>query len=373
MNTNQMDIVMRSGLIAMCLLVLGGCAREEPPKQVSQPPLHAEPTPPTDPAPASLEPLPALFSGVLPCADCSGTRYDIDLRPNNIYFLRLTFQGTLPERNYDDIGTWSVASDLHTLALKGLRQAPLLFSISSADTLRRLDTEGQTIESELNYNVKRATPYEAIAPHVPLRGMYTLTQSGAVVEECMTGLKMKVDGPNSETLAAEFAKLRKDASKPMMLAVEGTIHPLSEDADDQAVAAVLMTDSTAKFWPGESCGARGVTHELEGSRWVLVRVGEQPITTNEGQPEPYIVLQSATKVVVGHTGCNRLSGGYKIEGESLKLSEIATTRMACAALDVENALLTGLETTTKWRLMDNQLILLDAKGEPVLQFESRNL
>lgn len=352
---------------------MAGCGPEEPPKPAAPPAQSAEPTPPANPAPASLDPLPALFSGVLPCADCSGTRYDIDLRPNNIYFMRLTFQGTVPERNYDDIGTWSVASDLHTLALKGLRQAPLLFSINSAETLRRLDTEGQTIESELNYNVKRVTPYEPIAPQVPLRGMYTPTQDGAIVEECTTGLTMKLDGPNTETLAAEFAKLRKNASKPMMLAVEGTIHPLPEDSDDERVAAVLMADSTAKFWPGESCGARGVTHELEGSRWVLVRVGEEPITTNEGQPEPYLVLQSVTKVVVGHTGCNRLSGGYKIAGEALQLSEIATTRMACPALEVENALLTGLEATAKWRLMDNQLILLDSKGEPVLQFESRNL
>ena len=157
----------------------------------------------------------------------------------------------------------------------------------------------------------------------------------------------------------------------MLLAVEGTIHPLPEPSDE--ATAVLMTNSTAKFWPGESCGARGVTHDLEGSRWVLVRVGEQPITPIEGQAEPYIALQPATKQVVGHTGCNRLSGGYTIEGESLKLSEIATTRMACPAVEIENGLLTGLESTAKWRLTDNQLVLLNAKGDPVLQFESRNL
>ena len=170
-------------------------APEEPPKQTVQAAPRAEPTPVADTAPGSLEPLPARFAGVLPCADCTGTRYDIDLRADNTYFLRLTFLGTAPERSYDDIGSWSLASDLHTLALKGARQSPLLFSITSADTLRRLDTEGQTIESELNYNVTRVTPYEALAPLVPLRGMYAPIEEGAVVEECTTGLRMQARRP----------------------------------------------------------------------------------------------------------------------------------------------------------------------------------
>jgi copper homeostasis protein (lipoprotein) len=367
-----MEALMRSvWLVALCVLTLVGCSREEPPQPTTQAPPRAEATPVADTTPGSIEPLPALFSGVLPCADCTGTRYDIDLREDNLYFLRLTFLGTAPERSYDDIGTWSLASDLRTLGLKGTRQSPLLFAITSANTLRRLDAEGQTIESELNYNVTRVTPYEALAPLVPLRGMYAPTKEGAVLEECATGLRMRLDGPNTAAIAQDFDKFRNGSSKPMLLAVEGSIHPLPEPADD--VTAVLMTNATAKFWPGESCGARGVTHDLEGSRWVLVRVGERSITPAEGQAEPYIALQSATKQVVGHTGCNRLSGGYTITGEVLKLSEVATTRMACPAQEIENALLSGLEATAKWQLMDNQLVLLDGKGTPILQFESRNL
>ena len=83
-------------------------------------------------------------------------RFDIDLRPANVYFLRMTYQGATPARVYDDIGTWSLASDLRTLALKGARQSPMLFSITNANTLRKLDSEGQTIESELNYGLTRA-------------------------------------------------------------------------------------------------------------------------------------------------------------------------------------------------------------------------
>src|SRR5690606_15901046 len=128
---------------------------------------------------ASLDPLPARFAGVLPCADCPGIRYEIDLRSANVYFLRMTYMSATPERSYDDIGSWSIASDLRTLALRGSRQAPILFSILDAMTLRRLDSEGQPIESELSYDLKRESTYEPLSPLVPLRGMYTPTDGGA--------------------------------------------------------------------------------------------------------------------------------------------------------------------------------------------------
>ena len=362
---------MRISIAAACVLMLVGCNREEP---VATPPTpkpapEAEAPPVVDAAPTSLESLPSRYSGVLPCADCPGIRFDIDLRPANVYFLRMTYLGTTPERVYDDIGAWTLASDLRTIALKGARQSPMLFSITNASTLRKLDTEGQTIESELNYSVTRVPTYEALSPEVPLRGMYSPTEHGALVEECTTGLKLQVEGPEAEALAKEFAKIRAGATRPLLVAVEGKIEPVAAaDAN-----AKITATSAGKFWPGESCGARGVTHDLEGSRWVLVRIGDKPVVVMEGRPEPYIVLQSTTKQVVGHAGCNRLSGGYSIEGDTLRMSEMTTTRMACPELETENAFLNALETVARWKLMDNQLVLLDKSGAAVLQLESRNL
>ena len=362
---------MRISLAAACVLMLVGCNREEP--AATPPPpapaVETEAPPLVDTAPASLESLPARYSGVLPCADCPGIRFDIDLRPANVYFLRMTYLGTTPERVYDDIGAWSLASDLRTIALKGARQSPMLFSITNANTLRKLDAEGQTIESELNYGVERVASYQPIAPEVPLRGMYSPVEGGAIVEECTTGLKLRVEGPETDALASEFAKIRGGAVRPLLVAVEGRI----ETAAAAEANATIIARGAGKFWPGESCGARGVTHDLEGSRWVLVRIGDRPVMPIEGRPEPYIVLQATTKQVAGHAGCNRLSGGYTIDGDALRLSEMLTTRMACPELETENAFLNALETVARWKLMDNQLLLLDKSGTAILQLESRNL
>ncbi len=64
--------------------------------------------------------VPALFSGVLPCADCNGIRYDIDLRPNDIYFMRRTYLGRNAASPVDEIGQWSIAADGQLL----LQRAP---------------------------------------------------------------------------------------------------------------------------------------------------------------------------------------------------------------------------------------------------------
>src|SRR5690606_22594320 len=143
------------------------------------------------------------------------------------------------------------------------------------------------------------------------------TDTGAIVEECVTGLKLRLTGATVEVLAQQFADLRKGTDRPMLLAVEGRI----DAPPTRGQPATLSPTAPAKFWPGESCGARGVTHELEDSRWVLVRVGDQPVVPEQGKAEPYIVLQSNQKQVVGHGGCNRLSGGYELKGDTLAFGE----------------------------------------------------
>jgi copper homeostasis protein (lipoprotein) len=360
---------MRIVVAIACASMLVGCARDESQSDTAP----ASDTQPADVsvAPgeaASIEPLPALYAGVLPCADCPGIRFEVDLRPGNVYFLRMTYLDTEHGRHYDDLGAWSLASDLRTLVLRSSRQAPMLFSIASSDTLRKLDVEGQPIESELNYDLQRADTYVPISPEVPLRGMYSLTDDGATLEECTTGLRLRLEGDQANTLRQEFERLRKPDVRTLLLAVEGRVNVPTGTSD-----ATISPTSTAKFWPGESCGARGVTHELEGSRWVLVRIGEEPFMPREGRPEPYIVLQSSTKQVVGHAGCNRLGGAYRIEGSSLSFGELATTRMACPDLDTEHAFLDALDNVARWKLEDNQLVLLNERNEPLLQLEAKNL
>ena len=75
-----------------------------------------------EPAPAALGELPATFTGVLPCADCPGIRYQLDLFPDRAFYLRRTYLERGPDQGFDLIGSFLIAADGRTLSLYGGRR-----------------------------------------------------------------------------------------------------------------------------------------------------------------------------------------------------------------------------------------------------------
>jgi putative lipoprotein len=116
-----------------------------------------------------------------------------------------------------------------------------------------------------------------------------------------------------------------------------------------------------------------VTHELAGTRWALVQLGDKPVTVSEGGREAYIALNSADGSVVGHAGCNRISTKYKQTGAQLSFGDVIATRMFCPDMPTETALLEAMKVTAGWRIKGSQLELLNARQMPVARFEARNL
>lgn len=67
---------------------------------------------------------------------------------------------------------------------------------------------------------------------------------------------------------------------------------------------------------------------LADRHWKLVQVAG--VDTVGGSA--HIVLHAQEGRVAGSTGCNRLTGSFRQEGEALSLDPVATTRMACPGL-----------------------------------------
>lgn len=116
-----------------------------------------------------------------------------------------------------------------------------------------------------------------------------------------------------------------------------------------------------------------VIHELAGTRWALMQLGERPVTISEGGREAYIVLNSADGSVVGHAGCNRISTTFKQTGEQLSFGDVIATRMFCPDMPTETALLDAMKATAGWRISGSQLELLSGQQAIVARFEARNL
>lgn len=71
--------------------------------------------------------------------------------------------------------------------------------------------------------------------------------------------------------------------------------------------------------------------------------------------------------VAGSGGCNRLSGGYTLEGSRLKFGPMAGTMMACPqGMEQERDLHTVLPQVVSWRIVGPTLELIDAAGTAVV-------
>ncbi|HWK73203.1 MAG TPA: META domain-containing protein [Povalibacter sp.] len=359
-------------------LLAAACERGEPlrPNEPPAPSAAASSAPAPTPAGENVplpQRLPALYSGLLPCADCEGIRYDLDLRPDKVFFARLTYLGEPKETTFSEIGEWSLSEDQMILALHGDGEAPSLFAVKDARTLRKLDIEGKEITSQLNYDLTHQDTYSPLEPKLQLRGMYRYMADAAIFEECLTGLKLAVaqEGDNA-ALQAAYLKARKEPAQPLLVTLEGRIVKRPGMEGDQ-LRDTLIVEKTGKFLSNENCGARGVTHDLEGTRWVLVRLHEREITVSDDRREPYFALESNEHRVSGHGGCNRLIGGYQSNGDQLTFTQMALTRMACPDVNFEEAFVKALESTRHWKISGAHLELSDATGKVVARFESRNL
>lgn len=358
-------------------LLAAACERRQPfnPNRPPSPSAAASSAPAQTPAGENVplpQRLPALYSGVLPCADCEGIRYDLDLRPDKVFFARLTYLGEPESSAFSEIGEWSLSEDRAILALHGSGEAPSLFAVKDARTLRKLDVEGKEITSQLNYDLTHQDTYSPLEPRLQLRGTYRHLADAGISAECLTGLQLAVahEGDNA-ALEAAYLKARKEPAQPLLVTLEGRIVKRPGMAGDE-LHDTLIVEKTGRFLANENCGARGVTHDLEGTRWVLVRLQDREITVSDKRREPYFALQSNEHRVSGHGGCNRLIGGYQLNGDQLTFTRMALTRMACLDVNFEDAFVKALESSRHWKISGAHLELSNATGQVVAKFESRN-
>jgi heat shock protein HslJ len=123
------------------------------------------------------------------------------------------------------------------------------------------------------------------------------------------------------------------------------------------LGALLTVGCTA---PRASTGpAKSTT--LENVQWTLVQLEGKTVELGT-RGAPTLMFSSKDKRMSGFAGCNRMVGGYELNGDALKFSGVATTRMACIDVTPEESLLRTLGAVARWRVSGTTLELLDASG-----------
>jgi copper homeostasis protein (lipoprotein) len=361
--------------------------------------------------------LPASFVGILPCADCPGIRYTLNLWPDQVYALRMEYLER--EGAFDDIGRWELAPENKRLTLRGGREAPLLFAVRDRDTLRKLDGEGREIDSKLNHDLARAAALAPFEPRLAMRGMFRYLADAGMFHECLTGRRMPVvQETDNAALERAYAGARSEPGAPLLVNLEGRIARRAP-MEGAGMVDTLVVERFINVWPGQDCkgplpaapvlasasasdsapvaGSSRVAvsapehaaaavvavplaearadASLENTYWKVLRVGERDVVTAEGMREAHIVLASSDgeQRLQGFGGCNRMLGSYTVDQDRILFGAVASTRMACiapAAMETEHALGVALAAVRTWRIEGETLELLDEQGALLVRFES---
>lgn len=103
--------------------------------------------------------------------------------------------------------------------------------------------------------------------------------------------------------------------------------------------------------------------------WAITAINGNNLNPNRSVPEINIDIDSSR--IHGNAGCNVFNGKVSTDPDvqnSIKFSEIVTTRMTCPDIDIEQAFLQTLANVTSVHQADNgdALIMKDASGKVVL-------
>ena len=129
--------------------------------------------------------------------------------------------------------------------------------------------------------------------------------------------------------------------------------------------APLLLISLVLFACGGEDEQAAAAPELAGTSWVLAGGIDVP-----GWEQVAPSAGFADGKLTGANGCNRYSTSYTLDGEALKLGDVATTNMACGepGAAVETAFMDALGRVAAARITDGELTLLDGDGGEVLRF-----
>ena len=136
------------------------------------------------------------------------------------------------------------------------------------------------------------------------------------------------------------------------------------------MGCVLVAGCVSSADPGATGGG---SVQLEGTEWTLSEINGKAVSAAANVRVPTLKLDAATKRVSGNSGVNRYSGGYELEGTTLKFGGTMGTRMAGPpeAMELEKSFLDALGKVREWRVKKGELDLTDGSGGKVVLMKFR--
>ena len=329
--------------------------------------------------------LPASWRGDLPAASGT-TRWQVDLSGDGSFQLRQTFLDRPAPNRFDDIGRWRLEPGGNRLVLRGGREAPLVFQpLAGGAALRKLDPRGEPIRSRQPDRLQRLATPRPIDPRLHLLGMFRYQADAASIRLCATGARLPVAmEADYQRLEQAYLKAQPEdrTGQPSLVNLEGLITNRPSAEPGRGPQRTLVVERFVGVHPGQECpqanaSAPPAPHSmaspsLRGTLWRLqaLQGSSGPTLFKPPGPAPELLLAPDLERVSGTGGCNRLMGGFRLAGEELSFSRLASTKMACppAVMAFERRYGEALAQVQRWSIDKRNLLLQDAGGRTLLLF-----
>lgn len=336
---------------------------------LAQSAIASEPTPDS----YGLE-LPQSFSGVLPCADCDGIRHHLDLWDDGVFHLRREWLKGDEALVRDDLGRWEPVSERPALVLRGGAEAPLIFDVTGPAKLRATDIDGNSIASDLPYDLAGLGQLEPTDIAMTLTGEVIYLADAMVFEECLTGRSYPVS-MEGDYLSLELAYLdaREEPGAPVFSLIEGQI--VSREGMEGGPRPTIVVDQFLRTEAGAVCMQKS-EQVLADGEWRILSLLGQDVPRLEGGRDAILTIAGSGSQWGATVGCNQMRGALEVGTDGrISFGQGMSTMMACPPpLDeAERALSDVLAIAASYELSSDTMKLFDAEGVPLATLAATNL
>jgi uncharacterized lipoprotein YbaY/heat shock protein HslJ len=207
-----------------------------------------------------------------------------------------------------------------------------------------------------------------------MTGTFSYMADSGFFAECGTGKRVPVahEGDNA-ALERAYSLAPGQPASEKLVTIEGYFaqRPRMEGTGTREA---LVVTRFRRVWPGERCEKVGIGTPLVNTYWMLVEIGGEPYQKHAGQQrQTHLQLRPSTPngaVAKGFGGCNDFSGTYSVEGAEVSFQNLASTMMACPALDAEQAFLWAVGATLGYEILGETLLLTDAEDGVLARFKA---
>jgi copper homeostasis protein (lipoprotein) len=181
-------------------------------------------------------------------------------------------------------------------------------------------------------------------------GRFTYMADAAMFEDCSNGKRFPVamEGGYLE-LERAYLNSRDEPGKPVVVVVEGRFLERPSMEGNRNIVN-LIVDSFIAVSDEKSC-ISSFDEPLRNTYWKLIELNGKAVNTHEGRREAHMILAASEDQLRGHGGCNRFSGGFTLDDETISFGAMVMTEMGCVeGNDTELAFMNALSHTDRYAI-----------------------